>query len=1053
MVEKTLSTKRDFNFWLLLAPLLLAVPALQPFLCNELTAGYDNVLHLWRSLEADQMLGHGILYTRWFPNMVFGLGYPMLLFNPPLSALLAALFYRLGLDWPLAINGVFALGTLLSGWTTWLWVRDLRRAAPRIEREVAALAAALVMVTLPFHAYVNYHRASMSEALAWAFPPLILWGLGRWQRDAERRGLWAAAGGLAAMLLTHDAFAYLILPLLATWVIAGALDARTRHAAWRGVWALGLGIGMGAFFWLPSILERGNVQFERVLSYRYSASFVSLTTLLEPPRAVDASLLNPWLPKGIGLLPALCMLLALPVLISIRRKEEFWRLLALAVATLGYVWLATPAAAWFWKLVPQLAFLHFPWRFLSPAAVGVAALAGIGCGWLTRRWSPAGPLMLIVLSLGALGWLYPPHTDLPQPATLAGMLDYEHQTGWLGGTTFGELLPKAVQQLPTDNPLEADLRAGREPVRLRPEELPAGARIHEAGYGPNRARLVVESPIPFRARYWTFAYPGWRVWIDGESVPIIPSEPEGLIAFDVPAGRHTLEIRFGETPLQLVADALSVLSFALLLISLKKSGTTRTQYGNRDYDPTLGRTKKFFDRAGFCALALALILVKGLWVDHANTPLRFANLVDNRLRRVDVPLGVTFDGQFRLLGHDALPVTLTADTPLDVWTYWQDTTPGGPEYGIGMALKDEQGVAWNMSTPWPPPWFREPSATNTWPADQYAAIAQRYELWSGTPPGVYTLTLSVFEQTSAFTYMAQDAAGQSLGTELTLGTVHITPPHHRTQDVKTRFSVDSDAVWGPLRLVGYDVDREMAAPGALVMLTFLWQADSAPQADCSTQIQLLSETGTIAVEFALPPVRADFPTTRWQTGEIWRGRHLVRLPATLDSGRYRWNVVACPELETATTPSLLAFLDVEAPQRRWDVPDLDITTDAQLGASATLLGAQGTLDRVQPGDTLSLTLVWRAEAVMVESYRVFVHLIGPDGALVAQSDGEPAEWYRPTTGWAPGEVVLDPRSLTLPSDLAPGVYRLYAGLYTLKEGRLRTPDGADIVALGKITIK
>jgi len=1042
---KTLLNKRDLNLWLLLAPLLLAWPAIQPFLRNELTVGYDNVLHLWRSLEAESMLAHGVLYTRWFPNMVFGLGYPMLLFNPPLSPLLAALLHRSGLDWPLAINGVFALGTLLSGWTTWLWVRDLRRSTPRIEREVAALAAALVMVTLPFHAYVNYHRASMSEALAWAFPPLILWGLARWQRDAQRRGLWAAAGGLAAMLLTHDAFAYLLLPLLAVWVIAIALDAHNARAAWRGVWALGLGIGLAAFFWLPSILERGNVQFGRVLSYRYSASFVSPAYLLEPPRAVDASLLNPWLPKGIGLLPALGMGCAVPVLVALRRKDGFWRLFILGMTTLGYLWLVTPAAAWFWQLVPQLAFLHFPWRFLSPAAVGVAALAGIGCGWLARRWLPAGTLALIVLSLGTFGWLYPPHTPLPQPATLTGMFDYEHQTGWLGGTTFGELLPRTVQQLPTNSPPEADLRAGREALRLRPEELPEGARIHAASYGLNRARLEVESPVVFCARYWTLAYPGWRVWIDGEPTSIIPSEPEGLITFDVPAGRHTLEIRFGETPLRVAADALSMLSLALLLFSLIKAPHQKPVPASDTSEP--------FNARGFCALALALILVKTLWIERFDTPLHFANLRGEHLRRVDVPLDVTYDGQFRLLGHDALPSTLAADAPLDVWTYWQDTVPGGPDYGVGMALKDAAGIIWNMPTPWPPPWHREPPATGVWSPDQYAAIAHRYSLWPGTPPGTYTLTLSVFERASAFTYSGQDAAGQSLGTELVLGTLRVTPPRRQVQDTETRFLAAHDAVWGPLRLIGYDVDRDVASPGTFVLLTFLWRAESAPPTDCSVRVRLLSETGEVVTAIALPPVRADFPTTAWRAGEVWRGRHLVRIPVTLDSGRYRWDVCACPELNAATTPAQLASVDVAAPPHRWDVPDLDVTLDARLGAGAVLLGVQSQPDVARPGDPLSVTLVWRAEAIMDESYRVFVHLLAPDGTLVAQSDAEPANWHRPTIGWVPGEVILDSHTLTLPAALPPGVYSLHAGLYTLDAGRLCTPDGMDSIRLGEIMVK
>jgi hypothetical protein len=40
----------------------------------------------------------------------------------------------------------------------------------------------------------------------------------------------------------------------------------------------------------------------------------------------------------------------------------------------------------------------------------------------------------------------------------------------------------------------------------------------------------------------------------------------------------------------------------------------------------------------------------------------------------------------------------------------------------------------------------------------------------------------------------------------------------------------------------------------------------------------------------------------------------------------------------------------------------------------------------------SVHLIWRAEAETAVSYRVFLHLIGPDGQLVAQSDGEPANW-------------------------------------------------------------
>ena len=125
-----------------------------------------------------------------------------------------------------------------------------------------------------------------------------------------------------------------------------------------------------------------------------------------------------------------------------------------------------------------------------------------------------------------------------------------------------------------------------------------------------------------------------------------------------------------------------------------------------------------------------------------------------------------------------------------------------------------------------------------------------------------------------------------------------------------------------------------------------------------------------------------------------------------------------------------------------------------LGGAVTLLGADVHPDAavLLPGQTLTLTLAWRAETEMTTSYRVLLHLLGPDGTLVAQADGEPADWTRPTTGWLPGEVVLDRRELVLPPTAGPGQYTLRVGLYTPEEGRLRSSDGADAVELLTLTV-
>ena len=108
---------------------------------------------------------------------------------------------------------------------------------------------------------------------------------------------------------------------------------------------------------------------------------------------------------------------------------------------------------------------------------------------------------------------------------------------------------------------------------------------------------------------------------------------------------------------------------------------------------------------------------------------------------------------------------------------------------------------------------------------------------------------------------------------------------------------------------------------------------------------------------------------------------------------------------------------------------------------------------MSPGHPLTITLVWRAEAETHTSYHVFLHLLGPDGALVAQSDGIPANWTRPTTGWLPGEYVTDARVLTLPADAPAGEYSLFAGLYVPGGERLTAPDGSDAIPLTTITVE
>jgi hypothetical protein len=272
-----------------------------------------------------------------------------------------------------------------------------------------------------------------------------------------------------------------------------------------------------------------------------------------------------------------------------------------------------------------------------------------------------------------------------------------------------------------------------------------------------------------------------------------------------------------------------------------------------------------------------------------------------------------------------------------------------------------------------------------------------------------------------------------------------------------------------LDLTGYNVDREEAAPGDPLLVTLFWKLESAVDESCVAYLQLLDAHGEQVMACDLPPVREDFPVSTWQAGDVWRGQHLLWLPPGLESGRYDWRLRLCPETSSEVCISAdgvmhaptfsLKPLDIHAPERHWTVPALDIETDVHVGDVAILLGV--ILEpgpSVRPGDVLHTTLVWRADSETRTSYRVFLHLIGPENtdgwplSAIAQSDGVPGAWTRPTTGWISGEILKDPRALPIPPETLPGTYRLQAGMYTLEGGRLPTSEGDDAVILGEIIV-
>ncbi len=103
-----------------------------------------------------------------------------------------------------------------------------------------------------------------------------------------------------------------------------------------------------------------------------------------------------------------------------------------------------------------------------------------------------------------------------------------------------------------------------------------------------------------------------------------------------------------------------------------------------------------------------------------------------------------------------------------------------------------------------------------------------------------------------------------------------------------------------------------------------------------------------------------------------------------------------------------------------------------------------------------LTLLWESLQPVATDYQVFVHLLDAAGNKLAQRDGQPVQWMRPTSTWQPGEEIVDRYGLPLPQDLAQGRYTLAVGLYDPVTGQ-RLPVSAGpasfAIELGPVEVR
>jgi len=723
--------------WGLLLVLALGLFAAIPFLSRpSLPHQTDAELHIYRAAELGHALRGGVFYPRWAPHLFLGYGYPIFNYYAPLTYYLSNAFALAlpGTSIVTGVKAVFVLGFLLASVGTYVFGREL------FCSEAGVLAAAAFTFS-PYVLFIDPHaRGDLAEHFAICLTPLTFYFFHQVVHSPSRGKLLGSVLSLSGVVFSHNLAGLVVSGLIACYWL-WQMFLKGKGALW-GPAVFTLAAALIALFWFPALLERDAVKLQVIGPghFDFREHFLSLKELLAPSRPIDWGATGPRFRHTLGLTQ---WVLALPVLFVVLRSFETSETKTsrrnsayFLAAALGLILLMLPASSVIWESVPVMAYLQFPWRLLGPANLMLALCTASSVTLLPDKpWRTAAVAVSFTLIIvTALPLLYPaPWHPVFGNTAPADIIRWERKSQAFGTTSTGDFLPVTVEMIPPPMPSLIQSLASDGPIdKVNRATVPDAASVQIVEHKPDYDRFRVETPKNFTLRLYTFYFPGWRAYVDGERVAIDIGAPEGFITLEVPEGIHEVLVRFENTPSRRIGAAVSAAGVVALV-------AVCVLWQNREEPAELARqpssSASWWWLGGLLVLTVTfkMAVLDPLGLLHYHSPAGQALPAEHRFH-------ANFGDEIELLGYDLSNTRVRPGGRVRVVLYWHAITDVQRNYQTFVHLAEPLNVAWAQEDHLNPGGL----PTSRWPDDKYVWDEYEIRIPPETPPGEYKVNVGLY---------------------------------------------------------------------------------------------------------------------------------------------------------------------------------------------------------------------------------------------------------------------------------------------------------------------